>query len=290
MTAPTITVPVSSEQETVMVDAIVSGSTAAVEVTDKQLNQVTSGGDIVTVDVSGLKDVDSAKLPSYIVEKVGQTKTELTVILPTGSVALDAKALAAIERAGDVTVSGRPATLTDAQREIVGTLTNVAAVVDVKVLVGTVAQTGFDGGRLTVRFLRDDGSIEDMGGRYDAETGCFVFQTDHLSRYLLVDKGFVDVPAGSYYEDAVTWAASNGITTGTDATHFSPDGSCTRAQAVTFLWRAAGSPAPKSTAMPFTDVPAGSYYYDAVLWAVKADITKGTTNTTFSPNADCTRA
>ena len=101
---------------------------------------------------------------------------------------------------------------------------------------------------------------------------------------------FVDVATGSYYEDAVDWAVENGLTQGTDDTHFSPDGICTRAQAVTFLWRAAGSPKPETRAMPFTDVPAGSYYYDAVLWAVENGITEGTSNTTFSPNATCTRA
>ena len=101
---------------------------------------------------------------------------------------------------------------------------------------------------------------------------------------------FVDVPAGSYYEDAVQWALENGITTGTDSRHFSPDGICTRAQAVTFLWRAAGSPKPETRTMPFTDVPVGSYYYDAVLWAVENGITKGTSNTRFSPNDTCTRA
>ena len=103
-------------------------------------------------------------------------------------------------------------------------------------------------------------------------------------------KIFVDVPAGSYYEDAVDWAVENGITKGIDDTHFSPDGICTRAQAVTFLWRAAGSPKPETRAMPFTDVPVGSYYYDAVLWAVENGITKGTSDTTFSPNMTCTRA
>ena len=101
---------------------------------------------------------------------------------------------------------------------------------------------------------------------------------------------FVDVATGSYYEDAVDWAVENGITKGTDDTHFSPDGICTRAQAATFLWRAAGSPKPETRTMPFTDVPAGSYYYDAVLWAVENGITKGTSNTTFSPNMTCTRA
>ena len=101
---------------------------------------------------------------------------------------------------------------------------------------------------------------------------------------------FVDVPEGSYYEEAVNWAVEKGITTGTDATHFSPDGICTRAQAVTFLWRAAGSPAAKSAVMPFADVKAGSYYYDAVLWAVENGITKGTSDTMFSPDANCSRA
>ncbi len=101
---------------------------------------------------------------------------------------------------------------------------------------------------------------------------------------------FVDVATGSYYEDAVDWAVENGITKGTDDTHFSPDGICTRAQAVTFLWRTAGSPKPETRAMPFTDVAAGSYYYDAVLWAVENGITKGTSDTTFSPNMTCSRA
>ena len=101
---------------------------------------------------------------------------------------------------------------------------------------------------------------------------------------------FVDVATGSYYEDAVDWAVENGITKGTDDSHFSPDGICTRAQAVTFLWRTAGSPKPETRTMPFTDVPAGSYYYDAVLWAVENGITKGTSDTTFSPNMTCTRA
>ena len=101
---------------------------------------------------------------------------------------------------------------------------------------------------------------------------------------------FVDVATGSYYEDAVDWAVGNGITQGTDDTHFSPDGICTRAQAVTFLWRAAGSPKPETRTMPFADVPVGSYYYDAVLWAVENGIAKGTSDTTFSPNMTCSRA
>lgn len=101
---------------------------------------------------------------------------------------------------------------------------------------------------------------------------------------------FLDVPTGAYYADAVAWAVENDVTTGTSATTFSPDMACTRAQMVTFLWRAAGSPEPETTSSPFTDVQAGSYYYDAVLWAVGQGITAGTSATTFSPDATVTRS
>ncbi len=101
---------------------------------------------------------------------------------------------------------------------------------------------------------------------------------------------FVDVPEGSYYEEAVDWAVEKGITTGTGNNYFTPDGICTRAQAVTFLWRVAGSPTPKTEAMPFEDVLDGSYYYEAVLWAVENGITVGTSATTFSPELTCSRA
>ena len=101
---------------------------------------------------------------------------------------------------------------------------------------------------------------------------------------------FVDVPEGSYYEEAVDWAVKNGITTGTGNNYFTPDGICTRAQAVTFLWRVAGSPTPKTEAMVFEDVLDGSYYYEAVLWAVENGITVGTSATTFSPELTCSRA
>ena len=101
---------------------------------------------------------------------------------------------------------------------------------------------------------------------------------------------FVDVPENAYYAPAVAWAVEKGVTEGTSATTFSPDAACTRAQIVTFLYRAAGSPAVKSTVNPFTDVTASDYYYNAVLWAVENGITTGTSETTFSPNESCTRA
>ena len=100
---------------------------------------------------------------------------------------------------------------------------------------------------------------------------------------------FVDVKASDYYYDAVLWAAQNGITSGTDAEHFSPNQPCTRAQIVTFLWRAAGSPEPKAMSS-FSDVSADSYYAKAVAWAVENGITTGTGDGKFSPDATCTRA
>jgi len=99
---------------------------------------------------------------------------------------------------------------------------------------------------------------------------------------------FTDVAAGSYCYDAVQWAVANGITNGTDATHFSPNAGCTRGQVVTFLWRAAGEPTVGGN-VGFVDVAPGSYCYEAVKWAVANGITNGTDATHFSPNAACTR-
>ena len=101
---------------------------------------------------------------------------------------------------------------------------------------------------------------------------------------------FEDVPASAVYYKAVYWAYENGITSGTSATTFSPDMITTRAHALTFLWRAAGSPEPVTTECPFTDISEEKYYRRSVLWAYENDITYGTTSTTFSPSNTCTRA
>lgn len=101
---------------------------------------------------------------------------------------------------------------------------------------------------------------------------------------------FADVTEDRYYYESVLWALYDGVTTGMDATHFGPDLACTRAQVVTFLWRAAGSPRPAATKSAFADVAAGSYYETAVLWAVEQGITQGMSETSFDPNGICTRA
>ena len=100
---------------------------------------------------------------------------------------------------------------------------------------------------------------------------------------------FTDVAEGAYYADAVAWAIQNKVTSGVSATTFAPNASCTRGQMVTFLWKAAGSPEPKSLTTAFTDVKSGAYYEKAVAWAVENKVTTGTSATTFSPDATVTR-
>ncbi|MBQ7098533.1 MAG: S-layer homology domain-containing protein [Oscillospiraceae bacterium] len=106
----------------------------------------------------------------------------------------------------------------------------------------------------------------------------------------LTENPFVDIPDVSWYTDAVLWAYENGITAGSDATHFDPAGECNRAQVVTFLWAAAGKPAPTLTENPFEDVPDGSWYAAPILWALENGITTGSDATHFSPAGQCLRA
>ena len=103
------------------------------------------------------------------------------------------------------------------------------------------------------------------------------------------DSTFTDIAPDAYYYDPVLWAVENSITAGTSTTTFSPDATCTRGQVVTFLWRSNGSPEPKAASCPFKDVISGAYYEKAVLWAVENNVTAGTSATSFSPDASCTR-
>lgn len=202
----TITVPVFSDHGNMKIEATVKGRAATVSVDSNQIDQVIAdGAKTVTVDLSGLEGVDSVTLPVEIVSKTSAAKrTGLTVNLPDGAIALDQKALKTIASGEDVTISIQQAKLTDAQRKAVGSLAQVAAVVDVDLYVGAKQQSRFGGGVLTISipytpkkgedtsnlavwFIRDDGTIEKKSGSYDAESGCFVFKTKHLSRYLLVD-------------------------------------------------------------------------------------------------------
>ena len=114
-------------------------------------------------------------------------------------------------------------------------------------------------------------------------------QNGYVFKALSEKAGFADVPAKAFYTDAVVWAVENKITNGTSPITFSPDDTCTRGQVVTFLWRASGAPAPASAQTVFTDVGEKAFYAKAVAWAVENQITSGTSKTTFSPDAGCTR-
>ena len=109
------------------------------------------------------------------------------------------------------------------------------------------------------------------------------------SRVAPIENPFTDVKEGDFFYDSVLWAVNKGVTSGLSATQFGPSAGCTRAQVVTFLWRAAGKPAPTTTDNPFKDVAEGQYYYDAVLWAVENGITTGLSADSFGPNVNCNR-
>ena len=134
-------------------------------------------------------------------------------------------------------------------------------------------------------------SLSDKGdGKYTFTMPDSKVSVDASFSKIAATINFRDVNQSDYYYDAVQWAVEKGITEGTSATTFSPGASCTRAQMVTFLYRAAGSPAPKSTVNPFTDVSASDYYYNAVLWAIENGITTGVSADRFAPGATVSRA
>lgn len=237
----------------------------------------------------------------------------LTASFSSGTVHLDSAAVQQIG-GGDVSVSVTEVpqeNLSSQQKKAIEQAQcSAALVVDISVLANGQEQTSFGDGTLTISvpmpaliegvqellsvwYVRDDGSIERMEGAYDAKTESYVFYTNHLSQYLLVypekTLAFTDVPMESYYYPAVLWAVENNITTGATEATFAPEEACTRAQIVTFLWRTAGAPQPTILENPFSDGTPGAYYENAVLWAVENGIVTGTTDTTFSPEAPCTR-
>ena len=158
----------------------------------------------------------------------------------------------------------------------------------------TVTVKPDDGYKLASLTVRDSSGTPIAVTPKTADTYTFIMPSGKVSvepvfAPIKAQPEFKDIANNSYYYDAVQWAVEKGITEGTSIETFSPHVSCTRAQTVTFLWRAAGSPAPKNAANPFKDVSANDYYYDAVMWAVETGITSGTGADTFSPTATVTR-
>lgn len=136
----------------------------------------------------------------------------------------------------------------------------------------------------------DKGIFEPFSDCTRAQAITFLYRAAGAPDVSGVDISFTDVPEDAYYANAVKWAVKNGITTGTSENEFSPDETATRAQVVTFLYRAAGSPGVDSAGTSFSDVPENEFYASAVKWAVANGITNGTSETEFSPNETCQRA
>lgn len=288
----------------------VSISASGGSVTASQMESAVKKADegaAITIKATGSSKIS---LPASGLESAADNDNSLTLDLRYGEVTLSPEALSAVaDQAGStVTMTVAPVDtdeLNSRQQAAVGD----APVFDLTIRSGSTVISDFDGGLATVSipyelpsnqdpagvvvwFLDDDGNITPCETMYDTRTETVIFTTRHFSKYVIGYEEptvFTDVSEDAYYADAVLWAVANGVTYGTSATTFSPDMAVSRAQMVTFLWRAHGSP--KATgANPFTDVSTSDYYYDAVLWAVANGVTNGTSATTFSPDMAVTRA
>lgn len=296
-------------------DITVSGSTVKVENVDVD-KLVTDNGDKKTaeIDLSGTKSgITDVTLPTDAVKEVAASAAEsLTVKLPDVTVSFDDKALAAVAEqssGADLSLSvnvgsANNSNLTDAQKNAI-TGARELSVIEVSLSSNGEKISSFNGGSVTIDvpfewsmkgllrayYIDDNGNKSAIDVTY--KNGVATLVLNHFSTYVVeaVDAlSFTDVSVKEYYFDAIAWAVKNAITEGVNDTIFAPGASCTRAQMVTFLWRANGSPEPTVTELPFTDVAVDAYYAKAVLWAVENGITTGTSDTTFDPDGVVTRA
>lgn len=296
-------------------DITVSGSTVKVENVDVD-KLVTDNGDKKTaeIDLSGTKSgITDVTLPTDAVKEVAASEAEsLTVKLPDVTVSFDDKALAAVAEqssGADLSLSvnvgaANNSNLTDAQKNAI-TGARELSVIEVSLSSNGEKISNFNGGSVTIDvpfqwsmkgllrayYIDDNGNKSAIDVTY--KNGVATLVLNHFSTYVVeaVDAlSFTDVSVKEYYFDAIAWAVKNAITEGVNDTIFAPGASCTRAQMVTFLWRANGSPEPTVTELPFTDVAVDAYYAKAVLWAVENGITTGTSDTTFDPDGIVTRA
>ena len=268
----------------------------------------------ITLDVTdGNKGVTGVNLPVSALEKIVDAKVPgTTLTLSDTSAKFDLAALTEVTKAA----SGKTALLriltgTDAEKKL--SATEKSAMSDVK-----------NASAVSVALSSDDKAITSLGSgkltvsvpyKWDAKGAVRAYQVDANGKLVSVPvtcknniaeltltgtgnfilgtvdtKSFDDVADDAFYKTAVDWAVENGVTSGISDTLFAPAKTCTRAQVVTFLWRAAGSPEPTKTENPFTDVKSDAYYYKAVLWALEKGITSGTSATTFASENVVSRA
>lgn len=322
---PAITVPVSGSGDTVHVSASVSGSTAEVkEIKSAELDKIGTDSAVV-IDLSGLnKGVTSVTLSTDTIDSICKTEADgVTVKLPSAELRVDRQTLAAVteQAAGskirlvvepDSTARG---TMTAAQKSTLAGMKNAAAL-EAYFVSNNTRIHDFKGGSVELSipyrakgairawFLKEDGTREPVSARYDKENAQLILH--HFSHYVIEELdssaaytvcakddscplgAFGDLTATAWYHDGVHYCLENGLMRGVSGGKFLPDGSTTRAQLVTILWRLEGSPE-TTGAVRFGDTASGAWYTEAVRWAVGCGVVKGYDNGCFGPNDAVTR-
>ena len=322
---PAITVPVSGSGDTVHVSASVSGSTAEVkEIKSAELDKIGTDSAVV-IDLSGLnKGVTGVTLSTDTIGSICKTEaTGVTIKLPSAELRVDRQTLAAVteQAAGNkirlvVEPDGTArSTMTASQKSTLAGMKNAAALEAYFVSDGTRIHD-FKGGSVELSipyraegairawFLKEDGTREPVSARYDKENALLILH--HFSHYVIEELdssaaytvcakddscplgAFGDLTAAAWYHDGVHYCLENGLMRGASGGKFLPDGSTTRAQLVTILWRLEGSPE-TTGAVRFNDTAGGAWYTEAVRWAAGCGVVKGYDNGCFGPNDAVTR-
>lgn len=281
--------------------AYVQGDTATVFLTSRQLRAATGAqsGVAVTVDATDPAVGTVVLAGRSIANACDAGAAALQVKFRSGTVTLDARALAALDLHKDVAVSlASGASLNAAQQRALGTQAATATLANASVLVDGAAASCPAGSvraavavnaadDLTAWSLADDGSISAVGGAYDAGQQTYAFDVVNgvtaIARF-----PFTDVVAGTWYYGAAAYAYNNGLFAGMTPTTFAPNATMTRAMLVSVLWRLAGAPAPKAP-NTFVDVPNGAWYTDAVTWAAENGVVSGIGGSRFDPSGFVTR-
>lgn len=281
--------------------AYVQGDTATVFLTSRQLRAATGAqsGVAVTVDATDPAVGTVVLAGRSIANACDAGAAALQVKFRSGTVTLDARALAALDLHKDVAVSlASGASLNAAQQRALGSQAAAATLANASVLVDGAAASCPAGSvraavavnaadDLTAWSLADDGSISAVGGAYDAGRQTYAFDVVNgvtaIARF-----PFTDVVAGTWYYGAAAYAYNNGLFAGMTPTTFAPNATMTRAMLVSVLWRLAGEPAPKAP-NTFVDVPDGAWYTDAVTWAAENGVVSGIGGSRFDPSGFVTR-
>ncbi|MCI2105889.1 MAG: S-layer homology domain-containing protein [Intestinimonas sp.] len=312
------TVPTEKETDTTVLkpDVTVSGATVFARIGKSDLAEAvaaanTAGSGSITISAETDRTVTASEvtLNAKGVQGVGtDSKADIIISTPDGALTLPNNTLSMLASSGsDIVVAMMEKNVSDLKLTDVDTRNALAA--EITITVGGKAVTTFEGESLNidlpvngnytkgadynVMVISADGSREIVTGKcIEKDGGLYVkIATTHLSIFVVTNgkaMNFTDIKAGAWYYDAVKYAYDNGLFEGTSDTTFSPDVPMTRAMLATVLYRMGGTPAVTGTSI-FTDVADGEFYTDAVVWATENNIVKGTSNTTFDPNASVTR-